>query len=448
MNRRLPARRLEAPAAKQAFMNKSAAVARFEAFRTGRFWFVTADLLAVLLAILLPWSTSAFLILLVPLLMIICGSLDIRKFQLSIARAPSLVSIGFFLLAALGILWSEAGVSAAVHALGPLLKFLMLPFLLYYFEVSERSSWVLWAFLFSCAVLMINSWIIIFEPGLALKTGRCCGEDYGVSVRNYIDQSQEFSVCLVALFSAALFCIERQWWKSVLLGLTATAFAANLIFVVISRTAIVCIPIMLLVVAWRHAKMRGILAVIGVGGVVLATAWFASPHLRTRVLSAQSQYLEYRDSGVPSSVGKRLEFWHKSLVFFSEAPVFGHGTGSILQLFEHDAIGQSAVAAEVISNPHNQTLSVAIQWGIVGLILLYALWFAHLRMFLEEGLVAELGLIVIVQNIVGSLFNSHLFDFTEGWLYVLGVGVAGGIIARRSNGSAEERSGIAALVDQ
>jgi hypothetical protein len=35
-----------------------------------------------------------------------------------------------------------------------------------------------------------------------------------------------------------------------------------------------------------------------------------------------------------------------------------------------------------------------------------------------------------VQNIFTSLFNSHLFDFHEGWMYVLGVGVAGGMLLR------------------
>ena len=34
-------------------------------------------------------------------------------------------------------------------------------------------------------------------------------------------------------------------------------------------------------------------------------------------------------------------------------------------------------------------------------------------------------------ELVGSLFNSFLFDFTEGWLYVLGVGVAGGMVLRQ-----------------
>src|SRR5450432_488794 len=44
-----------------------------------------------------------------------------------------------------------------------------------------------------------------------------------------------------------------------------------------------------------------------------------------------------------------------------------------------------------------------------------------------EGLVAWIGLLVVVQNIFTSLFNSHLFDFNEGWIYVLGAGVAGGM---------------------
>ena len=41
---------------------------------------------------------------------------------------------------------------------------------------------------------------------------------------------------------------------------------------------------------------------------------------------------------------------------------------------------------------------------------------------------AWIGLMVVVQNISSSLFNSHIFDFYEGWMYVLGVGVAGGVL--------------------
>ncbi len=89
-----------------------------------------------------------------------------------------------------------------------------------------------------------------------------------------------------------------------------------------------------------------------------------------------------------------------------------------------------------MSNPHNQTLNVAVQWGLLGVVLLYAMWIAHLRMFAGEGFAAWIGLVVVVQNIASSLLNSHLFDFHEGWMYVLGVGVAGGMALKAQAGEA------------
>jgi hypothetical protein len=48
---------------------------------------------------------------------------------------------------------------------------------------------------------------------------------------------------------------------------------------------------------------------------------------------------------------------------------------------------------------------------------------------------------VVLQNMFSSLFNSHLFDFHEGWMYVLGVGIAGGMVLRAR--SEAESSGTA-----
>jgi O-antigen ligase len=71
-----------------------------------------------------------------------------------------------------------------------------------------------------------------------------------------------------------------------------------------------------------------------------------------------------------------------------------------------------------------------VQWGLLGVVLLYAMWFAHLRLFTGNDLPAWIGLVVVVQNITSSLVNSHLTDFHEGWIYVLGVGVAGGMVLK------------------
>jgi hypothetical protein len=123
------------------------------------------------------------------------------------------------------------------------------------------------------------------------------------------------------------------------------------------------------------------------------------------------------------------------LDFFAAAPVIGHGTGSTRGLFEQAAIGQKGARAEIVGNPHNQTLNVAVQWGVVGIVALYAMWLLHLLLFRGAGWVSWVGLLVVVQNVSTSLLNSHLFDFVEGWMYVLGVGVAGGMtLARASKG--------------
>ena len=47
------------------------------------------------------------------------------------------------------------------------------------------------------------------------------------------------------------------------------------------------------------------------------------------------------------------------------------------------------------------------------------------------GLVAWFVLVIVLQNVISSLFNSHLFDFFHGWFYVFGVGVLGGMALRR-----------------
>ena len=64
----------------------------------------------------------------------------------------------------------------------------------------------------------------------------------------------------------------------------------------------------------------------------------------------------------------------------------------------------------------------------MGCAVLYAMWFAHFIMFRGNGFAAWVGLLAVVQNVISSLFNSHLFDFVPGWMYVMSVGVAGGMM--------------------
>ena len=322
-------------------------------------------------------------------------------------------------------------------------NFLLLPLLFYHFERSQRGLWVLTAFLASCVGLLAMSWIVLFFPDMTLKA-RIGGVDSpGIFVKNYIDQSQEFALCAVALaFPIATLLRAKKIGLVLLLGALALGFLSNMAFVIVSRTALVTIPLMLAVFAMLHLKWRTTLMILCAAAVAGLIAWAASPLLQEKIASIGHEYQLYRDQGAVTSVGERLEFWRKSLRFFVEAPVAGHGTGSTEGLFERAAAGQTGIGAEVIRNPHNQTLNVAVQWGVLGVVVLYAIWFSHLMLFRGPGLFNWIGLLVVVQNIFTSLFNSHLFDFHEGWMYVIGVGVAGGVVLKKKGTASAPAAGV------
>lgn len=392
-------------------------------------WSETVDLFAILTAASLPWSTSLAAIFNVAMLLCMVPFLDVRDFLQSLKRPICALPIALFLLALVGTLWSEASWGARFYAVNPTTKLLVLPVLIYHFQRSSRGHLVFISFLVSCALLSVMSWLVFLHPTLSLKPPDE-PNSRGIFVKNYIDQSQEFTLCAVALaFPIVKLLQQKRVWLAALLAAVALSFFVNMAFVVISRTALVTIPIMLAVFGLLHLKWRSVLIIFAALAALAALTWKTSSTLHNTIETFSVQYELYKDKGIPTSIGLRLEFWRKSLAFFAEAPLVGHGTGSTRGLFEQAATGGPNQASnEVIGNPHNQTLNVAVQWGVVGIIILYAMWAVHLLLFRGDALASWIGLLVVVQNVFTSLFNSHLFDFHEGWMYVIGVGVAGGMV--------------------
>jgi O-antigen ligase len=400
-------------------------------------WITTADVFVILLAFSLPWSTSLVAIFAAAALISMAPFFDADAFLQSLKRPISIAPVALFVLAAAGTLWSDASWGARFYAVGPAVKLLMLPILFYHFERSTRGTQVLVAFLVSCVVLMAVSWVVAFHPDLTLKSAGAYHR--GIFVKNYIAQSQEFTLCAVALAYPVISLLraKRNWIAALLIAISLSFFV-NMAFVVVSRTALVTVPIMLAVFALLHLKWRANAMIFCAATVLAALAWVTSPQLRQTTETFSKEYESYKGSNVATSIGLRLEYWQKSLRFFAESPLFGHGTGSTRALFEQAAVGQVGAAAEIVGNPHNQTLNVAVQWGLIGIVVLYAMWLMHLLLFRGEDLAAWIGLLVVVQNVFTSLFNSHIFDFHEGWMYVLGVGVAGGMVLKAQRETSAE----------
>jgi O-antigen ligase len=397
------------------------------------------DRLAMLIAILLPWSTSGVGVAAVLWLIAFVPTVEPRSLWRSLARPASVLPLVLVALVLIGTLWSDASWHDRSHQLGQVTKFLLLPLLIYHFERSPRGIWVFVALLASCTLLALASWIAFLDPNLSAKLYFSRGPYLpikGVFVKNYIDQGQELSLCAVTLaYPVVTLLQEKRIRLALLLAAVALGLVANMMFVVTSRTALVTMPVMLAIFALLHLRWRVAVATLCAGALLVAAVWFASATLRATVGKFVADYHQSEQLDNISGIGSRLEYWRKSLSFIADAPLIGHGTGATRGLFERAATGVKGPSSEVVSDPHNQTLNVAVQWGALGVIVLYAMWIAHLLMFRGEGLASWIGLLVVIQNMLTSLFNSHLFDFTEGWMYVLGVGVAGGLMLRASGGT-------------
>ena len=307
------------------------------------------------------------------------------------------------------------------------LKLLAIPLLLVQFRRSERGTWVFAGYLLSCVALLVVTAIVIAVPPLAAKFLHFDN----VIVKNAATQSGEFVICIFGLLYLMVATGEKKRWPWVLAcAAVILAMLGNIFYFSTGRTALVTIFVLFVLLALKIRNVKTIARLLAAAIVLGIIAWMSSPYLRERTEALQTEAQKYEKTNERTSTGERLEFWKKSAEFIQQAPVIGHGTGSIRTLFEKAAAGQTGAAGVAAANPHNQTLAVGIQLGVLGIAVLWAMWVAHLALCRGKTLAAWIGLVIVAQNITGSLFNSHIFDFVQGWTYVIGLGVAGGMILR------------------
>ena len=72
---------------------------------------------------------------------------------------------------------------------------------------------------------------------------------------------------------------------------------------------------------------------------------------------------------------------------------------------------------------------MAIQLGLVGVAVLLAMWIAHLLLFRGNGLAEWIGLVVVPKKSLWLAFQIRICSILCR-VYVIGVGVAGGIVKK------------------
>ncbi|SRR5579871_920382 len=433
-----------------------------------------ADYLAAAVVISLPWSTSATSILVALWVIALAPTLDGVSFRRVAGMPAAALPVALVILALGSMLWADVPWPERLYGMDPFLKLLAIPLLLVHFSRTARPELALASFFASACALLALSWLLVLVPQLPWQV-----KSPGVPVKDYIIQSGIFTLCFFALLDRAIAVWGKSRAESLVCAGLGLIFISNIVFVALGRTSLVVIAVLFALLGIRHFKRRALAAFIAAGVGLGSVAWATSPYLRERVTHVVEELDTYSPNENETSAGIRVQFWKISLEIVRNAPLIGHGTGSTQAMFAQYA-GIDPTAPTGATNPHNQILATAIPLGLSGVVLLLAMWIMQFRMFLplghrasiaarepvtrieptgpaparpddkltarlapgfagvqpglrwlSPGQVAWIGISVVAQNFVGSLFNSHLFDFTQGWLYVFGVGVAGGIMLRK-----------------
>jgi O-antigen ligase len=384
-----------------------------------------ADGFALAVVVALPWSISASLVLIVLWLIVAIVALKLKDIRRDLTTFPGVTPVVLCLLGVLGMAWANIAWAERLGGADSFLKLLLIPLLLTQFRRSDRASWLLIGFVASCAVLLVLFWTTAIRDLVVLRGAALPLQ----SIKNGTTEMSEFIICGFVLLGLALRDKRRPWAAGVMALAAAFLLIAVYVLALPSRWYVtpfeLVLPLiaLLLLLVLRQFGIKAMLGVLAAGAIACAALYAVSPTFQTIV-------------GSDALLGlSRPVYWPKSLRFIADAPLLGHGTGSIRSLFALAAKGQTGTLAEIATNPFQETLAVGIQLGLIGIAALWAMWISHLLLFRGDGPADWIGLVVVIYTVAASMSDSELFDAHRGWAYVFGVGIAGGAALRaRMNG--------------
>ncbi|WP_257125254.1 O-antigen ligase family protein [Chromohalobacter japonicus] len=241
--------------------------------------------------------------------------------------------------------------------------------------------------------------------------GRATGYTY---VIQFGDISMFLGILCLAGLGWALVQPRRKTWFALLLlgalgGVLGSLFSG-------SRGGWVGLPFVFLVLyrAYGGLMTRRTQAVLAVLCIAGAATVYAIPQMgvQHRVNSAFSDIAEYAaGGGQMSSLGARFEMWQGASLLIAERPLLGWGETGYqdgMKRLADDGIVAPRVA-ERYGHPHNEFINAQVKQGVLGLVILLALYLVPLKLFSRELRAPDMPLRALAT--AGTLLPVAYIDF-------------------------------------
>jgi O-antigen ligase len=371
----------------------------------------SAAVIVILLGCAIPISTAlSSLLLAAYLLIFILSSNFHQKLEQIRKLGPALAALALFSWMVLATTYGPASLDEAKRYL---VKYLDLAFiaLLAPAFVNRRIRQF---GLLTMGAVMVVTLLLSLLGAVGVIDGKA--ENAALVFKGQITQN-----LLLAYFGFALLATAdavQNPRSRLLLRLIAGIAFADVLFLGQGRTGYAVVAALTLFYLSWHWRWRGVGIFLVVLGLVASLAIASSSSIGQRIGLALDELHRWQPSHTDpnSSTGLRLDFYKNSLEIISEQPIFGVGTGGMIKTYRHHIEGTDKLFT---MNPHNEYLLVTLQQGLVGLVLLLAIFltqWGHADR-LKSPTEAMLMRGLVVTMVIGCLFNSLLLDHTEGLAY-------------------------------
>ena len=203
-------------------------------------------------------------------------------------------------------------------------------------------------------------------------------------------------------------------------------YIVNIVFITDGRSGYAVLGLGLFILLCWNAPWK--YRVLILAGLFLAggLAFWLSPRVQGKVMAAVVQWTNESESERLTNFGSRRVFYQNSVEVLEHHWLLGVGTGGFEQAYG-DHVSKKYAASDWralhTTDPHNQYLSVAIQQGIVGVVLFLGWIIAIVRERESRSDYHRLAIAILAGWCVTSLFSSHFRTFAEGHLLATFLGV-------------------------
>ena len=343
-----------------------------------------------------------------------------EKLDLMLHNRVAVAAFALFCLFAAGLIHSSANPGDGLGTLGKYLDLAFVPVFVSVFRDERMRHYAWLAFAFALALTLILSyltWAGLITNNLSVIGGHA----NPVVFKQYLTQSvmMAFGAFLFAqLARTAQSAQHRYGWSAL-----ATLAVVNVAVMNQGRTGQLILIALALYFVHSVWRWRGTLGAAVAIIIVMSALAIGNTGISNRFAQAYDEWKNWQPAqAAQTSIGFRLEFYRNSLEIVREHPLVGTGTGSFRKVYADHVAGTARAAT---ANPHNEYLSITVQLGVVGLLMMLYVFYTEWRLAaaLPTAHERQLAHALVITFVIGCLFNSLLMDHTEGLLFAWASGL-------------------------